>query len=101
VHNPVSKKKLRRLRCRPFIKKNTEAVKKNRNVASLKPDFEKKRKNSVVIKSMMAYRASRLEYNIRARKNMVYMVRTENIIDNSGRIESCGERNLKKNAIRV
>ena len=50
---------------------------------------------------MTAYKASRLEYNIRARKNMVYMVRTENIIDNSGRMKPSGEMNLKKNAIRI
>ena len=43
---------------RPLKKKRTDARKKQRKTASLKPDLEKKRKNSVEVKRIVAIIAS-------------------------------------------
>ena len=54
VKSPVNRKSFVLLCFIPFRKKTTEAVKRKRKVASLRPDFEKKRKNSVVTKRITA-----------------------------------------------
>lgn len=67
VKRPANIKSLILFRFNPTKKKKIEAVKKKRKVASVSPDFEKKRKNSVVMKIMTAYSPSAFEYNFVAK----------------------------------
>ena len=53
VNNPAIRKWYVLFSFIPLIKNKSEAVKKQRKVASLNPDFEKKRKYSVEIKNII------------------------------------------------
>jgi hypothetical protein len=56
VQIPETKKSLVRPESRPATKEAYAVQKKNRKTASLNPDLEKNRKNSVVMKTMIAYK---------------------------------------------